>query len=110
MFDWLFLKESNFFAAEQTSWKVSALRIILVSGFFLEASIGLHSSLTAMKIGAYHVVALVIFFGLALVAGMYYSTRRIRMASGILVATVYAAGVAILYFVQIDDVAKLGIL
>jgi PAS domain S-box-containing protein len=110
MFDWLFLKESKFLAAEQTSWRVSALRIILVSGFFLEASIGLHSSLTAIRIGAYHVVALVMFFGLVLVAGMYYSTRRTRMASGILVATVYAAGMAILYFVQIDDVAKLGIL
>jgi len=110
MFDWLFLKESNFSVAEQTSWRVSALRIILVSGFFLEASIGLHSSLTAMKIGAYHVVALVVVFGLVLAAGMYYSTRRTRMASGMLVATVYAAGIAILYFVQIDDIAKLGIL
>lgn len=110
MFDWLFLNESSFSAAEQALWKTSALRIILVSGFVLEASIGLHSSYTAIGIGAYHIVGVVLFFCLILAAGMYYSTRHPRFASGILLATVYAAGLAIVYFVKVDEIAKLGII
>jgi diguanylate cyclase (GGDEF)-like protein/PAS domain S-box-containing protein len=110
MFNWLFLNESSFSEAEQALWKASALRIILVSGFFLEASIGLHSSFTAMQIGAYHIVVLVALFCMALCAGMVLSTRRPHFASGILLATVYAAGTSIVYFVDANEIAKLGII
>ena len=62
MFRRLFLDESGLSSAEHALWKISALRIILVSGFFLEALIAIASALNAIAIGAYHIVAIVIFF------------------------------------------------
>ena len=110
MFQWLFLNESGISPTELTRWRVSALRIILVSGFVLEAIIAIHSSLDAMAIGAYHVVAIVAVFYAMLTAGLYFSARKPDCGAAILIATVYAAGAAIVLFVNVDEVAKLGII
>ena len=110
MFRWLFLDESVLSPAEHAPWKISALRIILVSGFVLEALIAIHSSLDAIAIGAYHIVGIVISFYVLLTAGLYYSARRPDRGAGILIATVYGAGAAIVFFVNIDEIAKLGII
>ena len=110
MLHWLFLNESGISQTELTRWRISALRIILVSGFLLEAIIAIHSSLDAIAIGAYHVVAIVAVFYAMLTAGLYYSARNPNVGAGILIATVYAAGVAIVLFVTVDEVAKLGII
>ena len=50
MFRWLFLSESGISPEEHTRWRISALRIILVSGFILEALIAIHSSIDAIAI------------------------------------------------------------
>jgi diguanylate cyclase len=110
MFRWLFLNESGISPAEHTRWKISALRIILVSGFVLEALIAIHSSIDAVAIGAYQVVAIVISFYALLTSGLYCSTRHPDLGAGILIATVYAAGASIVFFVQVDEIAKLGII
>ena len=110
MLHWLFLNESGISQTELTRWRISALRIILVSGFLLEAIIAIHSSLDAIAIGAYHVVAIVAVFYAMLTAGLYYSARNPNVGAGILIATVYAAGVAIVLFVTVDEVARLGII
>lgn len=110
MFRWLFLNESVLSPAEHALWKISALRIILVSGFLLEALIAIHSALDAIAIGAYHIVAIVIAFYALLTVGIYYSARRPDRGAGILIATVYGAGASIVFFVNVDEIAKLGII
>ena len=110
MFHWLFLNESGISPTELTRWRISALRIILVSGFVLEAIIAIHSSLDAIAIGAYHIVGLVAVFYAMLTVGLYFSARNPNVGAGILIATVYAAGVAIVLFVNVDEIAKLGII
>ncbi|MBS1229226.1 MAG: hypothetical protein H6R17_2503 [Proteobacteria bacterium] len=110
MFRWLFLDDCALSSAEHTLWKISALRIILVSGFTLEALIAIHSSLAAIAIGAYHIVAIVASFYVLLCAALFYSAKRPDCAAAILIATVYATGAAIVLFVNVDEIAKLGII
>ena len=110
MFRWLFLDESVLSPEKHALWKISALRLILVSGFLLEAVIAIHSALDAIEIGAYHVVLIVIAFYVLLTVGLYYSARRPDLGAGILIATVYAAGASIVFFVTVDEIAKLGII
>ncbi|MFT3963185.1 putative bifunctional diguanylate cyclase/phosphodiesterase [Propionivibrio sp.] len=110
MFHWLFLDESGISQSELTRWRVSALRIILFSGIILEATVAIHSSLDALAIGAYHVIVIVAVFYALLSAGLYYSARRPECGAGLLIATVYCAGAAITLFVNLDEVAKLGII
>lgn len=110
MFRWLFLDESVLSPAKHALWKISALRLILVSGFLLEAVIAIHSALDAIAIGAYHIVVIVVAFYALLTVGLYYSARRPDFGAGILIATVYAAGASIVFFVTVDEIAKLGII
>jgi len=110
MYRWLFLTESGISPAEHMRWKISALRIILVSGFILESLIAVHSSLDAVAIGAYQVIAIVISFYIFLAAGLYCSEKHPDLAAGLLIASVYAAGASIVFFVQVDEIAKLGII
>lgn len=110
MFRWLFLSESGISPEEHTRWKISALRIILVSGFVLEALIAIHSSIDAIAIGAYHVLGIVVVFYAMLTVGLYYSARHPDYSAGVLIGTVYAAGASIVFFVRVDEIAKLGII
>lgn len=110
MFRWLFLNESLLHTSGHASWKISTLRILLLSGFVLEALIAAHSSLAALRIGAYHVVVIVALFYLLLAAALSYSGRHPDRGAALLVATVYAAGATITLFVSIDEIAKLGVI
>lgn len=110
MFHWLFLDESGISPSELTRWKISALRVILLSGIVLEAVVAVHSSIDAVAIGAYHVIAIVAVFYALLTAGLYYSARNPGRGAAILIATIYAAGTAIALFIHVDEIAKLGII
>jgi len=110
MFDWLLLKENALSAAENTIWKESALRIILVSGLMLECVIGTLSAMDAMRVGAYYILVVVIGFFVALAVGVYAAIRRPTIGSAMLIVTIYAAAFCIVYFNYDHDVGKLGIL
>ena len=110
MFRWLFLDECAPSSAEHTLWKISALRIILLSGFTLEALVAIHSALDAIAIGAYHIVAIVAFLYAPLSAALFYSAKRPDCAAAILIATIYATGASIVLFIDVDEIAKLGII
>ncbi len=110
LFRWLFLEDSALAPTEYPAWKISALRIILVSGFALEALIAFHSSWAAVAVGAYHIVGIVALFYCLLATGIYCSLRKPRLGAGILIGTIYAAGVAIMLFVNVHEVAKLGVI
>lgn len=108
MLSWLFLNETSLTPAEHVAWKLSALRIILVSGFILEAVVGIDSARDALAIGAHQIVWLVAVFCILLAAGLYYSARNPRTGAGILIVTVYAAAFAIAGFIDQFEIAKLG--
>ncbi|EJL92297.1 diguanylate cyclase (GGDEF) domain-containing protein [Herbaspirillum sp. CF444] len=110
MFQWLLLKENALSAAENTVWKESALRIILVSGLLLEFGIGLLSAIDAVKVGAYYIVVIVTGFFLALSLAVFASVRRPVIGSAMLIATIYAAAFCIVYFINDAEIAKLGIM
>jgi len=110
MFQWLLLKENALSAAENTVWKESALRIILVSGLLLEFGIGLLSAIDAVKVGAYYILAIVTGFFLALSLAVFASVRRPVIGSAMLIATIYAAAFCIVYFINDAEIAKLGIM
>lgn len=108
MFRWLFLNESALTPAEHAAWKLSALRIILMSGFVLEAAVAIHSSLDAIAVGAYQVLWVVGFFYVVLALGLYYSSRHLRAGAAILIATVYASAFAIVSLINQYEIAKFG--
>ncbi|MDE2427431.1 MAG: EAL domain-containing protein [Burkholderiales bacterium] len=110
MFRWLFLNERALAPAEHAVWKLSALRIILVSGFLLEAIVAIDSSIDAWRVGAYQVLWIVAFFYVVLSAGLYYSARNLHTGAAILLATVYAAAFSIYSFIDQFSIAKLGII
>ena len=92
------------------SWKISTLRILLLSGFVLETLIAAHSAFEAIRIGAYHIVAIVAVFYLLLAAALGYSDKHPDRGAALLVGTVYAAGATITLFIDNDEIAKLGII
>ncbi|ASU37002.1 hypothetical protein hmeg3_00980 [Herbaspirillum sp. meg3] len=110
MFQWLLLKENALSAAENTVWKESALRIILMSGLLLEFGIGLLSAMDAVKVGAYYIIVIVTGFFIALSMAVFASLRRPVIGSAMLIATIYAAAFCIVYFIRDTEIAKLGIM
>jgi len=108
MLNWLSLDERSLTPTEHTAWKISALRIILLSGLVLEALIGFHSSWDALALGAYHVVVITAFFFVLIALGVHYSTHRPALSAGLLIFTVYAAAFSIVSFIGIGEVAQLG--
>ena len=108
MLNWLSLDESSLPPSEHTAWKISALRIILLSGLVLEALIGFHSSWDAIALGAYQVVVITLVFFVLLALGTRYSSHRPAFSAGLLIFTVYAAAFSIVGFVGIVEVAQLG--
>ncbi len=110
MIRWFSLNDSGLDSTEHAVWRISALRIILVSGFLLEAIIAIDSSLKAIAVGAYHVVWINVVFYLLLSIGIYYSARNVTLSAGILIGAVYGAAFATLGFIDHFDIAKLGII
>ena len=108
MFRWLFLNESALTPAEHAAWKISALRIILLSSFILEGWIAIHSSITAAVQGAYRLLWVVSFFYAVKMLALYFSSRSVKVGAGLLIANVYGSAIFIVCTVQDPALAKLG--
>jgi len=107
---YLLLRPADLENADPAHWRQSALRILVVSGLLLVLAIALHSSWTAIQLGAYQVIVILVAFYLGLFAVLYYSRQHIyRSAAGLLV-TVLAAGLSMLLFIDNFELAKLGII
>lgn len=107
---YLLLRPADLDNADPVHWRQSALRILVVSGLLLVLVIALHSSWTAVKLGAYQVIAILLAFYLGLFAVLYYSRRYVyRSAAGLLI-TVLAAGLSMLLFIDNFELGKLGII
>ncbi len=91
-------------------WRQSALRIILISGICLEFLVAAHSSWQAIGLGLYHIPVIVTGFYLLLAAAIYAALRNVRLGAGFLLLTIYAASLHILFFVDVFEIAKLGII
>ena len=108
MFRWLFLNETALTPAEHAAWKISALRIILVSSFLLEASIAIHSATDAAAQGFYRVIGVVaLLYGLKSSA-LLASRRSVKLGASLLIANVYATAAVVVLAVQDPSVARSG--
>lgn len=108
MFRWLFLNENTLTPVEHTSWKLSALRIFLLSGFVLEGGIAIHSSLNAYAQGTYPVLWAILMVYCIKSLAIYYSSRSVRIGAALLVANIYATALIIITMVSNPELARLG--
>lgn len=110
MFRWLFLNESALAPAEHAAWKISTLRILLVSGFILEAWVALHSSFRAVERGAYEILLTVISLYALKSVAIWGSRKYPRFSAALLLLNIYGIASAISIFTRDPELAKLGYL
>ncbi|MBY0571405.1 MAG: EAL domain-containing protein [Burkholderiaceae bacterium] len=108
MFRWLFPNENALTPAENAAWKLSALRIILVSGFLLEIWIAVHTSASAFASGNYKVIWAVGLLYVIKSVAIYYSTRSVRASAGLLILNIYGVTLAVVTLIQDHQIAALG--
>lgn len=104
------LRAEDLDKADSAFWQQSVLRIIVVSGLCLVFAIVLHSSLQAWQTGAYHVIAIIVSFYLALLSILFLSSRFIKLSAIALLAIVILAGLCILLMMDDFELGKLGII
>lgn len=107
---WLLLEDSPAFYASPAAWRLSALRILLLSALALESVVAWHSAWMAARDGRYQVGALVLGFYVVLLLAAWGSARRPRLGGALLLLAVYVAGVCISAFIHQAEVARLGLM
>lgn len=110
MFRWLFLHENTLAPAENTAWKISTLRIILVSSFLLEAWIAIHSAISAYTLGRTQIGWMVFFFYVLKSVAIYVSSRSVKMSAALLLLNMYGTALAIISMTRDQELARLGYL
>lgn len=108
MFRWLFPNEHALTPAENAAWKLSALRIILVSGFLLELWIAIHTSASAFARNNYKVMWVVGLLCVIKAVAIYYSTRSVRASAALLILNIYGVTLAVITLIQDHQIAALG--
>ncbi|WP_341678185.1 bifunctional diguanylate cyclase/phosphodiesterase [Niveibacterium sp. SC-1] len=109
VFEFLLLKQDQPLV-HQAQVRLSALRVILVSSAVLVALIALHSGVVAWRSGQTQVVWVsAVFYAFPLLA-LALSARFPRVASSVLLVSVYVAGCFIASFLQIPELQRLGLL
>ncbi|BFL86270.1 hypothetical protein LFREDSHE_47200 [Shewanella baltica] len=105
----LFIRDQDFLNPDRTILKTSLLRIILLSGAILTASIVLHSSLIAYQLNLAFIISITVSFLTVLFLTLWF-TRKYLLASSIsLLAMVIAACISILLFVPDFNLSQAGI-
>ncbi|MBU2279593.1 MAG: hypothetical protein KKB45_12415, partial [Gammaproteobacteria bacterium] len=74
---YLLLRPVDLENPDPTHWRQSALRILVVSGLLLVLAISLHSSWSAIQLGAYQVLVILAAFYAGLFTVLYYSRRYV---------------------------------
>lgn len=109
MFEWLLLKENALSATENSAWRESVLRIILISALLLAVTVGAISVSGALEDGSTYVLVLISGFIALQVLALFAAAWRPAVGSAILIASVYAAAFCVVYFGSYPQVARLGI-
>src|SRR6218665_861484 len=104
------LEPQDLQVADPRLWQQSVLRIILCSGLALVLGIVLHSSWQAWQQGLYHIIVITSSFYVSLIAALFVSMRKPKLAAAALLLTVIGAGVCMLLFIQDFAFAKLGVI
>ncbi|MCU6432527.1 bifunctional diguanylate cyclase/phosphodiesterase [Undibacterium sp. Jales W-56] len=104
MFRWFSLSESAFDPSDDAAWKISALRMVLMSGLLLQTIVAIDSSRNAVAVGTYYVLSIVGLFYAILSLALYYSAHHLRLSAGILIATVYAAAFFMIGFIDQPEI------
>ena len=107
---YLRLRTEDLDKSDSATLQQSILRIMVLSGLCLVATIVLHSSWQAWQIGAYHVIAITVSFYTALLFVLYISRNYVKKSAAIFLLLVVLAGLCILLLVDNFELGKLGII
>lgn len=107
---YLLLDQKHLKTPDETTWKLSVLRLILSSGVILTSAIVIHSSYAAYTQNLYYVLVLTFSFSALLWGAMSLGKDRIALASASLTITIVLAGFCILFFTLDLASARYGLL
>lgn len=106
----LLLDHQNLQTPDKDTWKLSVLRLVLLSGIILTSAIIVHSSYTAYTSNLNNVLIVTGSFSALLWATLALGKSRIRMAAGLLTLTIVLAGLCIILFTVDHSAARFGLL
>lgn len=89
-------------------WRVSALRIILVSSFLLCLAIAIHSSFSALHLQIYYVLPLTIGFYAVTSIQIWFSKKYYRLSAYSLLISIVASAISINTYISDPALAMLG--
>ncbi|GAA0347160.1 GGDEF domain-containing phosphodiesterase [Bowmanella denitrificans] len=107
---YLLLEKGHFTDSDNRTWKLSALRVILLSGTILTLLILTHSSYVAYSLDMPFVLAITSTFFVLLVAILCMGKSLTHLAAAGLLLMVVLACISILLFVPDFEAAKFGLL
>ncbi|WP_416305339.1 putative bifunctional diguanylate cyclase/phosphodiesterase [Neptunicella sp. SCSIO 80796] len=108
LYAYLMLDDNQAAIAGVDSWRVSALRIILISSLVLCLVIVIHSSVKALQLNLYHVLLLTLSFYLMATSLLWLSKRYYKVAACGLILTIFASGICINLFIKDPELSKFG--
>ncbi|GAB3033891.1 GGDEF domain-containing phosphodiesterase [Bowmanella dokdonensis] len=107
---YLLVGKSHFSDNDDRTWKLSVLRLVLLSGTLLTLIIVLHSSYIAYSMNMHFVLVLTLGFSVMLWGTLMLGRKRVNQAALALISIIVLAGTAILLFVPDFGAAKYGLL
>lgn len=110
MKQYLLLDHQHLQTPDKETWKLSVLRLILLSGVVLTFAIIAHASYIAYSQGLYHILAVTLGFSAVMWLTLVLRKSKIKLASALLTLTIILAGLCILLFTVDHFTARYGLL
>lgn len=107
---YLLVEPHHLNAPDTATWKMSVVRLVVLSGLLLTSAILLHSSYQAYTLNLHHVLLLTVTFTGLLWGALVISKSRIGMATALLTLIIVLAGLCILLFTGDAQSARYGLL
>ncbi|RUO34791.1 EAL domain-containing protein [Aliidiomarina soli] len=108
--EYLLIEQHHLLTPDEDTWKLSVLRLILLSGVVLTFAIIVHSSYAAYTQSLYYVLVITFGFSAVLWMTLALGKSRIALASTSLTLTIILAGCSILFFTIELSSARYGLL
>lgn len=110
MKQYLLLDHQHLQTPDRDTWKLSVLRLILLSGVILTFAIIVHSSYTAYTQNLHHILVVTFGFSALLWLTLSLGKAKIKLASALLTLAIVLAGLCILLFTVEHATARYGFL
>ncbi|MDU0355027.1 hypothetical protein RS130_14965 [Paraglaciecola aquimarina] len=89
-------------------WRISALRIMIITGFISYSGIALHSSISAAEINLYYIIPLTLAFYIGAALQLWFSSKYYIACAYSMLVTIVAASVSINLVAQSPLLALFG--